>query len=109
MKQIRKEHPIARASFVSDKDANESMFCTGCGASGIPLDVSHIIRKSYRPDLMNEFENMTLHCRSCHEKWDSGDVYKMLDLHDFELNTAYIAKTDISRYSIIISKFRNAS
>lgn len=67
--------------------------CTGCGTR-YNLTPSHIIRRSKRPDLITEKDNIKPHCIRCHDKWDSGNILVMCDLLDFEDNMRYIKAVD---------------
>jgi 5-methylcytosine-specific restriction protein A len=42
--------------------------CTQCGASGVPLDVDHIVSWRQRPDLALELSNLRTVCRRCHNR-----------------------------------------
>lgn len=71
--------------------------CTGCGTIR-NLTPSHIIRRSKRGDLEAVKENIKPHCVSCHTKWDSGNLFIMSELLDFESNMKYIFDVDKSYY-----------
>lgn len=84
--------------------------CQGCGVQTTCLELSHIIRRSKRPDLVVEKDNCTLHCNwalnQCHRKWDSGNIELMMSLKDYKKNTAYIQKVDTSIYESLMEKAR---
>lgn len=71
--------------------------CTGCDGNK-QLTLSHIIRRSKRPDLITTKENIKPHCVRCHNLWDSGDLFEMMKLKDFEDNLRYIFNTDREYY-----------
>lgn len=55
--------------------------CEGCGQVGSDqCDGSHYIFGRSEEHIL-EF---SLHCRKCHEKWESSDIIQMMELHDFE-------------------------
>ena len=85
--------------------------CTGCGASGhsVFLSHSHIIPRSRRKDLELSKNNITYHCLTyvdhdnnvrtgCHEVWESKQRFKLLD---YFANLAYIKKVDKEYYYLI--------
>ena len=81
--------------------------CTGCDGRK-PLDPSHLIRRSLAPNLVTCKKNIKPHCRSCHDIWDSGDVYKMVELYDFFDNMDAIKEMSREQYVILDSKVNNA-
>ena len=84
----------------------EYQYCRGCSRSDRRLDRSHIIRRSKRKDLEKVEDNITLHCRTCHDLWDSGNPLKMSKLFDFKLNMEYIYSVDTERwYSLLYDYF----
>lgn len=84
----------------------EYEYCRGCSRSDKRLDNSHIIRRSKRKDLEKVKENITLHCRVCHDLWDSGNPLKMSRLYDFKPNMEYIYSVDKERwYSLLYNHF----
>ena len=64
--------------------------CEACGLPTERLDFSHVIRRSRNASLVADKQNIRLHCRSCHDKWDSGNVEKMMECRDFDENINYI-------------------
>lgn len=82
----------------------DSYFCAGCLKTNIQLDCSHIISVAQRPDLQHEKENISLMCRKCHEKHESGDVEKMTSLACFMHDIEYIYKNDETKFNKILFK-----
>lgn len=121
-KKKKKQKPIKRVSgeqslfnqqlskikieIEQDALSNDSYFCTGCGKSYPGLDKSHILSLKNRKDLGLEKANITLHCRTCHLKWESGDIAIMHELLDFDKNLKYIQSVDLSYYRLLIGKIR---
>lgn len=82
--------------------------CTGC--RGIHnLTPSHIIRRSKRKDLEAVKENIKPHCISCHNKWDSGNIFIMSELLDFESNMRYIFEVDRFYYNRLKEQLTEAT
>lgn len=83
--------------------------CESCGLEA-PLDWSHLIPISVRPDLETEYENGCLHCSDrnggygCHEALEhlKGDRIKKFKNLDYILS--YLLKTDTKRYNLVVSK-----
>lgn len=82
--------------------------CQGCGVHTTCLELSHIIRRSSRPDLITDEGNCTLHCNrfinNCHGKWDSNNAELMSSLLDYERNMSFISLKDKKRYEEISGK-----
>ena len=87
---------------------NLGMVCQGCGRqinSRKNLELSHLIRRSKRLDLVTNKRNCTLHGRyCCHKKWDSNVITEMASLNDFWVNLEAIKALDKSRYNQLIIK-----
>lgn len=79
-------------------------YCAGCLATNQNLDRSHILSIAQRPDLAAEKENLNLLCRSCHEKWESGQINKMTKLACFIPDMRYIYQHDQKRFNQILFK-----
>lgn len=77
-------------------------YCWGCGRIEISYDKSHILSVKQRKDLELDEDNINLFCRTCHEKWESGDIQKMIVLNSFESDLLYIQKHDSKRYNKIL-------
>ena len=100
----------AKAEFVKEKKDNDEYFCSGCGNPNT-LSLSHLIRRSRRPDLVDVKENMALHCmvgldggEGCHQKWETMEG--MVELDDFDDNMKIVRRLDPELYWIIVGKLR---
>jgi DNA-directed RNA polymerase subunit RPC12/RpoP len=82
-------------------DAKQSgeHFCKGCGKTEKHLDCSHILSVKHRKDLSLEKANINLLCRTCHVKWESGDLLRMISLNCFEKDLQYMKEQDPGRYN----------
>ena len=58
-----------KAQMVNDNDSE----CFTCGYVG-DVDLSHLIPRSKRSDLITDKDNLVLHCRRCHGKSESDFV-----------------------------------
>lgn len=86
---------------VCGKKTGEYNFCSGCGRPGVPnksLDPSHIIKRSLRPDLITEPENLVWDCRACHVVWDDGPLSEKIKLANFSERISYMKKADIKYF-----------
>lgn len=99
-----------KTEFVNEKKENDEYFCSGCGNPNT-LSLSHLIRRSRRPDLVDVKENMALHCmvgldggEGCHQKWET--IEGMSDLMDFDRNMSIVRRLDPELYWIIVGKLR---
>ena len=90
------------AELMSEHDG----LCTGCGGRR-PLDPSHIIRRSLAPHLVTNKNNIKPHCRTCHNKWDSGDLWQMIELWDFFDNLEAIEKIEPKYYMVISHRLKD--
>lgn len=81
--------------------------CQGCMKNTDQLDRSHILSVAQRPDLQLDPRNINLFCRSCHEKWESGDIFKMSSLLSFTKDMRYIFDMDSVRYYKILLKLED--
>ena len=86
-----------------DKIQNESSECRGCGGPNAAPN-SHIIGRSKREDLIASSENITWHCRKCHDIWDGSDWDKKKRMNDFDSNMKYIKGADPEYYNLLINK-----
>lgn len=89
-----------------NKVKNESSECRGCGSTGASPN-SHIIPRSKREDLISDPENITWHCRKCHDIWDGSDWKKKKLMNDFNSNMKYIMDEDPEYYNLLINKSEN--
>lgn len=85
-----------------DAKQDGEYYCKGCGRSEKHLDCSHILSVKHRKDLELIRENINLFCRTCHTDWESGDIIKMIALHSFEKDLAYMKLNDIGRYNKLL-------
>lgn len=85
-----------------DAKQDGTYFCKGCGKTEKHLDCSHILSVKHRKDLELIRENINLFCRTCHIDWESGDIIKMIALHSFEKDLAYIKANDVGRYNKLL-------
>lgn len=77
----------------------------GCNASGTTLEISHIVSKARRSDLIAEIENMTIACRSCHLKIEARRFTGMLN-EDYLKN--YLEQNSHSEYWMMIEEIKKA-
>lgn len=77
---------------------NGTYFCSGCGRGDEWLDRSHILSVKQRKDLELVEENIDLLCRSCHEKWESGNIVKMMSLNCWNRYIEYIRMNDEQKF-----------
>jgi len=94
--------------------AGDYEYCTGCGNHN-NLSHSHILGRGVRKDLEADIEGIKPHClvrqdgsESCHSRWESGDVEKMMSLNDFWDNMEYIKKHDINKHNRIMLKVNDS-
>ena len=85
---------------------SDNYYCWGCGDGSQDLDCSHILSVGQRKDLELERENINLFCRTCHEKWESWDIKKMLSLNTFVKDVQYVKENDRQRFYKIESKLK---
>lgn len=85
------------------KVKNESSECRGCGGPQASPN-SHIIPRSKREDLIAILENITWHCRKCHDIWDGSNWDEKKKMHDFDFNMNYIQGTDPAYYRLLMTK-----
>jgi len=81
--------------------------CQGCGRmfkNPSFLDLSHIIRRSARPDLQTNIKNCTILCRDCHQKYDSGIIEQQITLDDFDITLEVIETLDELYFNRIMEK-----
>jgi len=81
--------------------------CQGCGRmfkNPSFLDLSHIIRRSARPDLQTNIKACTIHCRDCHNKYDSGIIEQQITLDDFDITLEVIETLDELYFNRIMEK-----
>jgi len=68
---------------------NGEYCCQGCGLGGVPLDCSHILSVAQRKDLELDRDNINLFCRDCHNKWESGEEEKQMELLTYKKDIEY--------------------
>jgi len=71
------QHKEAKAAKVELKFfllETKGHICEECGTTNRPLDLSHLISVGARKDLEEGPENVVLHCRECHMKWENGTL-----------------------------------
>lgn len=92
-------------ALISNKAQSEDRYyCWGCGKSEGPLDRSHIVSVRENKSLELCEQNINLLCRSCHIKWESGEIEKQMSLNCFESDLTFIKKNDNIRYQKFLSK-----
>lgn len=100
----KKQKDTDRAYFATtDRMRKENdQVCTGCpGNNSESLTHSHLIPRSRRPDLIAEYRNITYHCITCHDIWESVDRVQLLD---YERNMLIIKELDNEYYQILLMK-----
>lgn len=112
-KQATKDEKYKNVKMMLIEEAQEenTYYCRGCGNTH-SLSLSHLIRRSRRPDLVDLKENMTFHClvradgsAGCHDRWES--ISEMTELKDFDKNMSVVLRLDPELYWIIIHKLRD--
>lgn len=105
----QKQQKIDReiASIKAKLISRDGMICKGCYRAfqnKDELELSHLIRRSQRPDLIVSINNCTLHGKycGCHISWDSNDIFQMSKLGDFYKNLHRIKKMDLGRYNYLV-------
>ena len=84
---------------ISNKAVQNGTYqCSGCGRGDEWLDRSHILSVKQRKDLELVEENIDLLCRSCHEKWESGNIVKMMSLNCWSRYIEYIRMNDEQKF-----------
>lgn len=99
-----------KMELINEAQENETYYCRGCG-NPANLSLSHLIRRSRRPDLTDVKENMTFHClvrqddsTGCHDMWETME--HMIELEDFDDNMSIVRRLDPEYYWIIVNKLR---
>lgn len=60
-----------RAKYLVGKKTHQGRYiCNDCGLHVENIEVDHIIKRSQRPDLVFDTNNLQLLCHSCHQKKD---------------------------------------
>jgi len=111
-KAIDDSYRDVKMRLINESKENDEYYCKGCGNPN-SLSLSHLIRRSRRPDLIDVKENMTFHCmvrqdgsEGCHDRWET--IEKMVELDDFDINMTIIRKLDPELYWIIVGKLRES-
>ena len=99
-----------KMELIEEAQGDETYYCRGCGNTH-SLSLSHLIRRSRRPDLVDLKENMTFHClvradgsQGCHDRWES--ISEMSVLKDFDENMSIILRLDPELYWVLTHKLR---
>jgi 5-methylcytosine-specific restriction endonuclease McrA len=82
----------------------DETYCKGCYRADCGLDTSHIISIAQRPDLATDINNISLLCRNCHVKHESGNIKLMLELNCFEKDMRYIYAHDETKFNKVLFK-----
>jgi 5-methylcytosine-specific restriction endonuclease McrA len=77
----------------NEAKAKGDIQCTGCNKIR-PLQVSHIIPRSLRPDLKLSRENIVLECATCHDIWEHAPLSRKKTLLNYEHKINYISQVD---------------
>lgn len=100
---------IEKAKLYEEIASEREWRCSGCGSPS-HLSHSHIISVKKRKDLELVKENIVYDCLSmgekegCHDKWESGNIQKMMEVENFEERMEYIRKIDKKYYNLLITK-----
>lgn len=70
--------------------------CRGCGAIR-GLTLSHLIKRSRRPDLILDDRNLTIHCIHCHDAWEYQKPFSLMML-DYKRNLHIVKELDLKEY-----------
>lgn len=77
--------------------------CEGCGNINF-LSFSHLIPRSRNNELITDEDNIRIHCLSCHQIWESGNLEEKKKMLDFKKNMEYLQDIDLELYNLIIMK-----
>ena len=91
-----------KAQLVNDNDSQ----CFTCPKQG-DMDLSHLIPRSKRKDLVTEKRNLILQCRSCHEGFEGLNVFKIRKFKNLNYILETIQSLDQSRYIHITERLNN--
>lgn len=102
-------------------DAEDYIWCVSCGIMvATPFRTvriwghSHNLPKGRFPEFETDPENIAPRCQSfgnhegCHDKLDSGNIHKMMELDDFHDIMRYRAKVCPPGYNEIVTKIKEA-
>lgn len=85
-------------------------FCESCGNSEF-LSFSHLIPRSRRADLIDNKENIRIHCmvgkdgkKGCHEIWESGSLEEKSKMKDWDKNVSILRKLDGEYLDLILNE-----
>jgi len=87
-----KEAKAAKAEMKAFLLETKGHVCEECGTTKRPLDLSHLISVGARKDLEEELDNVVLHCRACHVKWENGPLKWKQESVTFSKHKAYIQR-----------------
>jgi hypothetical protein len=106
-----KAYHDVKMDLIREAEDDGTYYCRGCGNTH-SLSLSHLIRRSRRPELTDVKENMTFHClvrqdggEGCHQRWET--VASMVELEDFDDNMRIILRLDPEYYWIVVNKLRS--
>lgn len=103
-KKVQKNNSYKR---VCQQIAEERVHqCTGCKTAN-NLTHSHIISRSRNNTYIDKSWNITYHCISCHDKWESRNIIQMMLLDDFVINMKIVEEKDNDWYNLLLSKLTN--
>lgn len=109
--QVSKKQSFANRKMKAVKDNiskqaldEDDYYCKGCGCGGVHLDRSHSVSIKHNKSLEHDPNNITLLCRSCHDKWESGNYIKMSSLLCFQQIMDYLYNSDKMAYWKIKNK-----
>ena len=75
--------------------------CNNCGST-FALSWSHIVRKSRKPQLYDNPNNVVIHCMDCHHIWDNGSHQQRVKLRTYEQLKAKCKELDQKSYELLI-------
>ena len=110
-KQAQRNRDIKKTYEEFDKTATG--ICDGCGRRKWPLNRSHVIARSVRPDLADDIRNLRFHCQepdpdqkySCHSLIE-GNLKGVENMLDYVRNIEYMKEVDYEHYLKFISKHK---
>jgi hypothetical protein len=91
-KDKSKEKRAALAEMKAFLLQTKGRVCEECRDTKRPLDLSHLLSQGAHPDLALELENVVLHCRACHVKWENGTLEWKRASVTFSKHWTYIQK-----------------
>ena len=101
---INKELSKLKREIELDAVQDNGYYCRGCGTSHPGLDKSHLLSIGQFKHLELVKINIQLLCRSCHLKWETKVIIKMIQLLCFWDNMKIVKELNIEEYNRYLVK-----